>query len=74
MTALRTGDVAVEGIDLNYIAINSPREIFDRMGSVLEFDVSEFSSSEFVSRFARGDRALVALPVFPSRMFRHGYI
>lgn len=36
--------------------------------------MSEFSSSEFVSRFARGDRALVALPVFPSRMFRHGYI
>ncbi len=74
MAALRTGDVAVEGIDLNYIAIDSPREIFDRMGSVQEFDVSEFSSSEFVSRFARGDRALVALPVFPSRMFRHGYI
>jgi 4,5-dihydroxyphthalate decarboxylase len=74
MAALRTGDVAVEGIDLNYIAIDQPREIFDRMGWQGEFDLAEFSSSEFISRCARGDRTLVALPVFPSRVFRHGYI
>jgi 4,5-dihydroxyphthalate decarboxylase len=74
MAALRTGDVAVEGIDLNYIAIDQPREIFDRMGWHGEFDLAEFSSSEFISRYARGDRTLVALPVFPSRVFRHGYI
>jgi 4,5-dihydroxyphthalate decarboxylase len=72
--ALRTGDVAVEGIDLNYIAIDQPREIFDRMGGGQEFDAAEFSSSEYISRFARGDRAFVALPVFPSRVFRHSYI
>jgi 4,5-dihydroxyphthalate decarboxylase len=74
MAALRTGDVTVEGIDLNYIAIDSPREIFDRMGGRQEFDVAEFSSSEFIGRFARGDCPFVALPVFPSRVFRHGYI
>lgn len=74
MMALRTGDVTVEGIDLNYIAINSPREIFDRMGSRQEFDIAEFSASEFISRFARGDCPLVALPVFPSRVFRHSHI
>jgi 4,5-dihydroxyphthalate decarboxylase len=74
MAALRTGDVAVEGIDLNYIAIDSPREIFDRMGGRQEFDAAEFSSSEFISRFARGDCPFVALPVFPSRVFRHSYI
>ena len=44
------------------------------MGGKQEFDVSEFSSSEFISRFARGDCPFVALPVFPSRVFRHGYI
>src|SRR5580693_7379412 len=60
MMALRTGDVTVEGIDLNYIAIDSPREIFDRMGSRQEFDIAEFSASEFISRFARGDCPLVA--------------
>jgi 4,5-dihydroxyphthalate decarboxylase len=74
MAALPTGDVAVEGIDLNYVAIDSPREIFDRMGSRLEFDVAEFSASEFISRFARGDCPLVAIPVFPSRVFRHSHI
>jgi hypothetical protein len=46
MATLLTGNVTVEGIDLNYIAIDSPREIFDRMGSRQEFDVAEFSSSE----------------------------
>ena len=74
MAALRTGDVTVEGVHLNYIAIDSPREIFDRMGSRQEFDVSEFSASEFISRLARGERSLVAIPVFPSRVFRHSHI
>jgi 4,5-dihydroxyphthalate decarboxylase len=74
MAALRTGDITVEGIDLNYIAIDSPREIFDRMGGRQEFDVAEFSASEFISSHGRGDCPFVALPVFPSRMFRHGFI
>jgi len=71
---LRTGDVAVADIDLDFQTIQNPREIFDRMGGQQEFDVSEFSSSEFISRFASGDCPFVALPVFPSRVFRHGYI
>src|SRR5262249_43302061 len=74
MAALRTGDVTVEGIDLDYIAIDSPREIFDRMGGRQEFDIAEFSASEFISRFSRGDCPFVALPVFPSRVFRPRYI
>src|SRR6266567_4498823 len=68
--ALRTGDVNVEDIDLDFQAIQNPREIFDRMGGRQEFDVSEFSASEFVSRLARGNCPFVALPVFPSRVFR----
>jgi 4,5-dihydroxyphthalate decarboxylase len=72
--ALRTGDVKVEDIDLDFLVNQAPRDIFDRMGGKQEFDVSEFSSSEYISRHARGDRAFVALPVFPSRIFRHGYI
>src|SRR6516162_1773001 len=74
MEALRTGDVTVEGIDLNYVAIENPREIFDRMGNGHEFDAAEFSSSEFISRMARGNCPFVAIPVFPSRVFRHSYI
>jgi 4,5-dihydroxyphthalate decarboxylase len=71
---LRTGDVGVKDVDLNFLAIDAPREIFDRMGGKREFDVSEFSSSEYISRFARGDCPFVAIPVFPARVFRHGYI
>jgi 4,5-dihydroxyphthalate decarboxylase len=39
-----------------------------------EFDVAEFSSSEFVQRFANKQCPFVAIPVFPSRAFRHGFI
>lgn len=72
--ALATGAVPVEGVDLNFINIDSPREIFDRMSGGQEFDASEFSSSEFISRFAAGNCPFVALPVFPSRSFRHGFV
>ncbi len=74
MLPLYTKEVQAEGIDLNFLAIDSPREIFDRMSSALEFDAAEMSSSEYVARFASGDCPFVALPVFPSRVFRHGYI
>jgi 4,5-dihydroxyphthalate decarboxylase len=39
-----------------------------------EFDVAELSASEYISLAGAGDRRFVALPVFPSRVFRHGYI
>jgi 4,5-dihydroxyphthalate decarboxylase len=70
MLPLYTKEVRAEGIDLNFLAIDSPREIFDRMSGALEFDAAEMSSSEYVARFAAGDCPFVALPVFPSRVFR----
>jgi 4,5-dihydroxyphthalate decarboxylase len=74
MLPLYTGDVKPEGVDLEFIRIESPREIFDRMAGKMEFDVAEFSCSEFISRMAVGDRSFVAIPVFASRVFRHGMI
>jgi 4,5-dihydroxyphthalate decarboxylase len=74
MLALYTGEVKPDGIDLNFLAIDDPRQIFDRMGKNLEFDACEMSSSEVISRYAAGRREMVALPVFPSRVFRHGFI
>jgi 4,5-dihydroxyphthalate decarboxylase len=76
MLSLATGEVKPAGIDLNFIPIDNPRELFDRMAGKLEFDASEMSSSEFVSRFAagKGECPFVALPAFPSRVFRHGFI
>ncbi|MFZ3357576.1 MAG: hypothetical protein WA177_02335 [Xanthobacteraceae bacterium] len=74
MLALQTGDIKPDGIDLNFLAIDNPREIFDRMSNRLEFDACEMSSSEFVSRYAAKKLPFVGLPVFASRVFRHGFI
>jgi 4,5-dihydroxyphthalate decarboxylase len=71
---LYSGEVKPAGIDLNFIAINSPRDIFDRMGGGQEFDASEFSSSELISGLSAGTSKFVALPFFPSRVFRHSMI
>jgi 4,5-dihydroxyphthalate decarboxylase len=72
--ALRTGEVNVEGIDLNVMVFPSGRQIFDRMVGGQEFDVSELSAAEFISLRGRGECPFAAIPVFPSRVFRHGYI
>jgi 4,5-dihydroxyphthalate decarboxylase len=74
MLPLYTGEVRPDGIDLNFIQIDQPRPIFDRMSGGLEFDVSEYSSSEYVQRFANGQCPFVAIPVFPSIAFRLGFI
>jgi 4,5-dihydroxyphthalate decarboxylase len=76
--ALLTGDVKADGIDLNYLAIDRPREIFDRMSDAQEFDASEMSSSDYARQvshsLAHAGCPFVALPVFVSRVFRHGHI
>ena len=74
MVPLLTREVKPEGIDFNFIPIAQPREIFDRMAARLEFDSCEFSSSEMISQLGAGGSPLVAIPVFPSRMFRHAFI
>jgi len=71
---LRSGEVHAEGIDLNVMVFPSGRQIFDRMVGGGEFDASELSASEFVAHAGRGNSPFVAIPVFPSRVFRHGYI
>ena len=64
-----------QGIDLNFI---SDRRIRARPSTAWpghqEFDAAEFSSSEFISRRGANDCPFVAIPVFPSRMFRHSFI
>lgn len=77
MLDLYRGDVRPDGIELNFIPMDGSagaREIFDRMAGNLEFDVAEMSSSEFIARKSTGESPLVALPVFPSRVFRHGMV
>jgi len=74
MQPLYTGEVQPDGIELNFIPIEEPRPIFDRMSGGQEFDVAEYSSSEFIQRYAAKQCPFVAIPVFPSRAFRHGFI
>ena len=71
--ALRDGTVRPEGVELNYLTLQ-PAEIFWRMLQFKEFDASEMSASEYITRHVAQKSAFVALPVFPSRMFRHGFI
>lgn len=46
MQPLQSGEVKAEGVDLNFISVNHPRDIFDRMSGGKEFDSSELSLSE----------------------------
>lgn len=68
--ALRDGSVKPEGIDLNYVTL-PVEEIFWRMCRFEEFDAAELSMGAFLVAAAQGRRPFVALPVFPSRTFRH---
>ena len=68
--ALRDGSVKPEGIDLNYLVL-PVEEIFWRMLRYEEFDVAELSMGAFLVDAARGRRPFMAIPVFPSRTFRH---
>jgi 4,5-dihydroxyphthalate decarboxylase len=70
---LYRGMVKAEGIDLDFQAIDDPRQVFDRMAKG-GFDISEMSSSEHTARIANGNRDFVAIPVFVSRVFRHSFI
>lgn len=71
--ALLDGEIMPEGIELNYIPLG-PEEIFWRMLRHREFDVSEMSLAMYLTGRAAGAMPLMAIPVFPSRAFRHSSI
>ena len=72
--ALVEGAVPVEGFELKVMTISPPSQIFLRMLNKEEFDASEMSLSNYMIALGHGDRRFVAIPVFPSRVFRHSYI
>jgi 4,5-dihydroxyphthalate decarboxylase len=71
--ALRDGTIRPQGIELTYVS-GQPAELFWRMLQYKEFEISELSMSNYISLVARGDCPFIAIPVFLSRVFRHGYI
>lgn len=71
--ALAEGRITIDGVDLNYL--NLPvEETFFRMLRHREFDVAEMSLSSYTLSLFRENPPFIAIPVFPSRMFRHSCI
>ena len=71
--ALLENRIPIDGIDLTYL--NLPvEETFFRMLRHHEFDVAEMSLSSYVMSLFAEDPPFVAIPVFPSRFFRHSCI
>ena len=71
--ALIDGRVRPEGVELNYVALK-PGETFWRQLNHEEFDASEMSLSSYSILRSEGDERFIALPVFPSRIFRHSAV
>ncbi|HYT47668.1 MAG TPA: ABC transporter substrate-binding protein [Burkholderiales bacterium] len=71
--ALSDGTVRAEGIDLIYLT-QPVEETFFRMMRHREFDCSEMSLSSYVASLNSQDPPFIAVPVFPSRFFRHSCI
>jgi 4,5-dihydroxyphthalate decarboxylase len=73
LEALWTGEVKVKGVDLAVTRIDAPRHLFDLVDQG-KFDAGEYGMTGLVVNAAEGDDRFVCIPVFPSKMFRHGYI
>jgi 4,5-dihydroxyphthalate decarboxylase len=71
--ALADGSVQPEGIALNYQNLYV-EETFFRMARNQEFDAAEMSLSSYCVSLGRERPPFVAIPVFPSRYFRHSCI
>lgn len=70
---LLDGTVVPQGVEPIVLTAPSPQR-HTRMLRYREFDVAELSLGSYVARRSRGQDDLVAIPVFPHRRFRHGYV
>jgi 4,5-dihydroxyphthalate decarboxylase len=67
------GRVRADGIDLTCLDL-PVEETFFRMLRHREFDVAELSLSSYVLSLFAAEPPFIAIPVFPSRFFRHSCI
>jgi 4,5-dihydroxyphthalate decarboxylase len=70
---LLEGRIQPDGIDLTYLDM-PVEETFFRMLRHREFDVAEMSLSSYTVSLFRERKHFIAIPVFPSRFFRHSCI
>ena len=73
MRALKEGTVRPEGIELTVLTDMGPSPRHWRFLRGREFDIAEVSGSGYVAARDR-DLPFRAIPVFPHRRFRHGFI
>jgi 4,5-dihydroxyphthalate decarboxylase len=71
--ALQDERVRPQGIELTYLDM-PVEETFFRMLRHREFDVAEMSLSSYCVSLASEPKPFIAIPVFPSRCFRHSSI
>lgn len=71
--AIKDGRVAVDGCEVNFHTL-VPEELFFRAFRHQEFDVCEMSMSSYLMALSRNEARYIAIPVFPSRMFRHSAV
>ena len=65
--------IPIDGIELTYLSL-PVEETFFRMLRHHEFDVAEMSLSSYVISLFAENPPFIAIPVFPSRFFRHSSI
>jgi len=70
---LLEGRIQPDGIDLTYLDM-PVEETFFRMLRHREFDVAEMSLSSYTVSLFKDQKHFIAIPVFPSRFFRHSCI
>lgn len=71
--AILDGRVKLDGFDLDVTEIHDVAQGFTRMYNG-EFDVGEFSTTELIFFRSRAKDDFLGIPVFPWRMFRHGFV
>lgn len=65
--------IEVDGASYRCLNINTA-EIFYRMSRYAEFDACEMSLGNYCAGVGQGDDRFIALPIFLSRVFRHGNV
>jgi 4,5-dihydroxyphthalate decarboxylase len=68
-----SGEVKPKGLSVRAVRMDNVRKMFSGVFKG-ELDAGEFSLAELVFHVSRGNTDLVAIPVFPFRTFRHGFM
>ena len=65
--------IGIEGCTVVPVAMEA-EDLLPRVVERADFDISEMSLSSYLIEVSRGEGAYTAIPVFPSRVFRHSGI